>query len=76
MTIIKEIIELLHDNDCVILPNFGAFILKNKSAYIKDDEFFPPSKFVSFNLFFMNRRMSTNFKKASQSIFFENFYRV
>ena len=49
MTIIKEIIELLHDNDCVILPNFGAFILKNKSAYIKDDEFFPPSKFVSFN---------------------------
>ena len=49
MTIINEIIELLHDNDCVILPNFGAFILKNKSAYVEDNEFFPPSKYVSFN---------------------------
>tara|TARA_B100000575_G_scaffold24772_1_gene16800 strand:+ start:2095 stop:2991 length:897 start_codon:yes stop_codon:yes gene_type:complete len=49
MTIFKEVIELLHDNDCVILPGFGAFILKNKSAYIKGNEFFPPSKFVSFN---------------------------
>ena len=49
MTIFKDISHLLHSNDCVILPDFGAFILKNKSAYIENNEFFPPSKYVSFN---------------------------
>ena len=49
MSIFKDISHLLHSNDCVILPNFGAFVLKSKSAYIEDNEFFPPSKYVSFN---------------------------
>ena len=49
MSIFKDISHLLHYNDCVILPNFGAFVLKSKSAYIEDNEFFPPSKYVSFN---------------------------
>ena len=49
MTIFKEIYDLLYNNDCVIVPNFGAFVLKSKSAYIKKNEFFPPSKYVSFN---------------------------
>tara|TARA_B100000989_G_scaffold284975_1_gene252277 strand:- start:767 stop:1666 length:900 start_codon:yes stop_codon:yes gene_type:complete len=49
MSIFKDISHLLHSNDCVILPDFGAFILKSKSAYIKKNEFFPPSKYVSFN---------------------------
>ena len=49
MSIFKDISHLLHSNDCVILPNFGAFVLKSKSAYIEENEFFPPSKYVSFN---------------------------
>ena len=49
MSIFKDICYLLHSNDCVILPDFGAFILKSKSAHIKNNEFFPPSKYVSFN---------------------------
>ena len=49
MSIFKDISHLLHSNDCVILPNFGAFVLKSKSAYIENNEFFPPSKYVSFN---------------------------
>ncbi len=49
MSIFKDISHLLHSNDCVILPNFGAFVLKSKAAYLEKDEFFPPSKYVSFN---------------------------
>ena len=49
MSIFKDVAKLLHSNDCVIVPNFGAFVLKSKSAYIQENEFFPPSKYVSFN---------------------------
>ena len=49
MTLFKDIIELLHNNDCVIVPGFGAFVLKTKAASIKGNEFVPPSKNVSFN---------------------------
>jgi nucleoid DNA-binding protein len=49
MSIFKNIVDLLHNNDCVILPGFGAFVLKNKSAAIKGNEFIPPGKNVSFN---------------------------
>ena len=49
MGIFKDVAKLLHSNECVIVPNFGAFVLKAKSAYIKKNEFFPPSKYVSFN---------------------------
>ena len=49
MTLFKDIIELLHNNDCVILPGFGAFVLKKKSASIIQNKFIPPSKNVSFN---------------------------
>jgi len=49
MTIFKDIVDLLHNNDCVILPGFGAFVLKKKSASIIQNKFIPPSKNVSFN---------------------------
>ena len=49
MTLFKDIIELLHNNDCVILPGFGAFVLKSKAASIRGNEFIPPAKYVSFN---------------------------
>ncbi|WP_371736640.1 SPOR domain-containing protein [Cellulophaga sp. HaHaR_3_176] len=43
--------ELLYRYNCVIVPEFGAFLTQNKSAYIKDDThtFYPPSKVLSFN---------------------------
>ena len=49
MSIFKDVAKLLHSNDCVIVPNFGAFVLKSKSAYIQKNEFFPPSKYVSMH---------------------------
>ena len=49
MSIFKNIVDLLHNNDCVILPGFGAFVLKNTLATIKGNEFIPPGKNVSFN---------------------------
>ena len=49
MGIFKDVAKLLHSNECVIVPNFGAFVLKSKAAYIQKNEFFPPSKYVSFN---------------------------
>ena len=49
MSIFKNVAKLLHSNDCVVVPDFGAFVLKSKSAYIEKNEFFPPSKYVSFN---------------------------
>ena len=49
MSIFKHVVDLLYNNDCVILPDFGAFVLKNKPAFRNRDEFFPPSKYVSFN---------------------------
>ena len=49
MTLFKDIIELLHKNDCVIVPDFGAFVLKSKAASIKGNEFVPHAKHVSFN---------------------------
>ncbi|MDG2500420.1 MAG: SPOR domain-containing protein, partial [Flavobacteriaceae bacterium] len=49
MTIFKDIVELLHNNDCVILPSFGAFVLKKRSAKVEGNEFIPPAKNVSFN---------------------------
>ena len=49
MTVFKDIVELLHKNDCVILPSFGAFVLKKKSAKVIGNEFIPHAKNVSFN---------------------------
>lgn len=49
MTIFKEIYDLLYNNDCVIVPKFGAFVLKNHSAYIRNYNFYPPRKIISFN---------------------------
>ena len=74
MTIFKDVVELLHNNDCVILPGFGAFVLKNKSASIIGNEFIPPRKDVSFNAMLkendgllvkhISKTRKTSYKKA------------
>jgi Response regulator containing a CheY-like receiver domain and an HTH DNA-binding domain len=45
------IFKLLVNNDCVILPNFGAFICQNQKAKINHENgtISPPSKRIGFN---------------------------
>lgn len=49
--IINYLIELLKDNECVIVPEFGAFISKRHSATIDyaNHRFMPPYKELVFN---------------------------
>ena len=51
MKISNYIFELLQSHDCVIVPNFGAFVTRNISAKISSDgsRIFPPNKEISFN---------------------------
>ena len=78
MTIFKEIYDLLYNNDCVIVPEFGAFVLKSHSAYIKDDTFYPPRKVISFNAMldendgllvkYLSASRNISYKKALKTI--------
>ena len=78
MTIFKEIYDLLYNNDCVIVPEFGAFVLKSHSAYIKDDTFYPPRKIISFNAMldendgllvkYLSTSRNISYKKALKTI--------
>ena len=47
----KQIKKLLHRYDCVIIPNFGAFLAKNKpSQYHENTQvFYPPHRSLNFN---------------------------
>lgn len=51
MKIEKTIINLLYHYDCVIIPGFGGFVAKRKSAtfHPMDYRFEPPKKVVGFN---------------------------
>jgi len=51
MTLDHFIVELLKDNDCVVVPNFGGFITNYKSAVIDRSrgKIHPPSKSILFN---------------------------
>ena len=51
MKIGKYIFELLHQHDCVIVPQFGGFVARYKNATIHPVQhlFSPPSKIVAFN---------------------------
>ena len=51
MKLSKHIFNLLHNNSCVIVPKFGAFITRNVSAKISSDgsKISPPNKEISFN---------------------------
>ncbi|MEM1339387.1 MAG: SPOR domain-containing protein [Bacteroidota bacterium] len=51
------IAELLYRHNCVVVPNFGAFLVNTVSAQIdpKNHVLSPPKKLVSFN-----QRLSTN----------------
>ena len=51
MKISYHIFNLLQEYDCVIVPNFGAFVARNISAKISNDgsKIYPPNKEISFN---------------------------
>ena len=47
----KYIIKLLYDHDCVVIPDFGSFVLRYRSATLdeKYSVFKPPVKELAFN---------------------------
>lgn len=47
--LVKHIIELLKDNECVVIPGFGGFILKPVSAGVSNNVFSPAHKEIGFN---------------------------
>ncbi|MBK5212684.1 MAG: SPOR domain-containing protein [Flavobacteriaceae bacterium] len=51
MQLTTYISDLLYRYECVIIPGFGAFLTRHKSAQIDNftNTFHPPSKIVSFN---------------------------
>ena len=50
MNLDKYIEDLLYRNECVVIPNFGAFITSVNSANLNNEGVFtPPSKSISFN---------------------------
>ncbi|MEE9349334.1 MAG: SPOR domain-containing protein [Flavobacteriaceae bacterium] len=46
--------DLLYRYDCVIVPEFGAFVTNKKSATIKNGSFQPPFKQLTFNPLIQN----------------------
>ena len=51
MKISYHIFNLLQEHDCVIVPNFGAFVARNISSKISRDgaRIYPPNKEITFN---------------------------
>ncbi|WP_010522667.1 SPOR domain-containing protein [Aquimarina agarivorans] len=51
MTITNYICDLLYRYDCVIVPDFGAFLTKRIAAHFSEDThlMYPPQKQLSFN---------------------------
>lgn len=45
----KHILDLLKNNQCVVLPGFGAFILKSVPSNIQANVIYPPAKQIAFN---------------------------
>lgn len=51
MRITDYIEDLLYRYECVVIPDFGAFLAQRKPAQIEEDShtFYPPKKSISFN---------------------------
>ena len=48
-TLEKHITALFRKHDCVIVPDFGGFLLNYRSSRISDNEILPPGKLTGFN---------------------------
>lgn len=49
MNLEKHISTLLYSYDCVIVPEFGAFLTHKNPSSLKENSIYPPSKKVGFN---------------------------
>ena len=75
MQISKYISDLLFRYDCVVVPNFGAFLAQKVSAEIHPhtDAFYPPKKRLSFNVQLQsNDGVLANHIAVSERISYEN----
>jgi len=54
MMLEQYIKDLLYRYDCVIVPDFGAFIANTKSAKVNEGKFLPPYKQITFNTLIQN----------------------
>ncbi len=54
MKLERYIKDLLYRYDCVIVPEFGAFIANHKSAKVEEQNFKPPFKQITFNTLIQN----------------------
>ncbi len=52
MTVNEHIAKLLHEHNCVIIPNFGGFIINDSpSQFLESEhEYLPPNSVVQFNV--------------------------
>lgn len=72
MTISKYICELLYRYDCVIVPDFGAFLTKRVSAQLSENILYPPKKQLSFNQQIVsNDGLLANYISVSENISYE-----
>ena len=74
MKISNHIFNLLQEHDCVIVPNFGAFVARNISAKISSDgsKIFPPNKEITFNKSLVkNDGLLINRVSSSENISYE-----
>ena len=70
----KYIVQLLHDHDCVIVPEFGGFVAQYKPASLDRVTGFysPPSKQILFNINLKNNDgLLANMVAQEQDISFQ-----
>ena len=71
MQLSKAITSLLYQHDCVTIPDFGSFIVKESSAkYVEvENKFYPPGRYISFNpLIKSNEGLLANYISSKKSI--------
>ncbi len=74
MTITNYICDLLYRYDCVIVPEFGAFLTKRAAAHFSDDKhlMYPPQKQLSFNQqIISNDGLLANYIVSSEQISYD-----
>lgn len=74
MKLDKHIANLLYRHECVVVPNFGAFITEWQSAQVvaAENSFLPPRKLVLFNqLIKSNDGLLTNHVAKQENISYE-----
>ena len=51
MSLYNDVYQLLSENDCVIIPGFGGFVVNYFEADVdlRNQEFYPPSRRIAFN---------------------------